>query len=626
MMNLRVLNKGRQYCPYQLHLLLQGLLYLLFYAVGKMAFMLYNHEIEAFTARDIWQVWKHGFSMDLTTAGYLLLIPWIVSFCSIWKPNTPIRKILRPYFFLASLLVVLITLADICLYEFWQSKIDSNVLLYFDSLEGATASVSWIYITMCTLLLILITGTLAFGLIRLTPKSIPAPQPRKGTLRKSRILHSLVMTLCGALLALAIRGGVQESTMNVGVAYYSPKLFLNHAAVNPVFSIMYSLSKAQRYDKQFRYLEKEECAATFAHLYPSDTEDITDTLLTTQHPNVLIVLMEGYGGKFIEALGGIPEVSPNLNQLIKEGIFFDNCWANSFRTDRGTVCTFSGHVSYPTVSIMKLQSKCEHLPSLAKSLGKQGYSTSYVYGGDIDFMGTKGYLISTGFENIACDDDFSFSQVNESKWGANDEATCKLMLSQISHRATDSHWFSVLQTLSSHEPFEVPYNRLKNKKLNAFAYTDACIGQFINQLKAMPQWNNLLVILIPDHGFLYETTYEKPDFFHIPMLWLGGAIREPRTIHTLMNQSDMAATLLSQMNISHRDFTWSRNIFSRNYTYPFVYSSYPSGILFKDSTGVTIFDTTADRIITEQPTPNPERLQRAKAILQTSYNQLAAMH
>ena len=69
------------------------------------------------------------------------------------------------------------------------------------------------------------------------------------------------------------------------------------------------------------------------------------------------------------------------------------------------------------------------------------------------------------------------------------------------------------QTLSSHEPWIVPYHRLQDEKLNAFAFTDQCVGDMIDSLRTLPAWDNLLVILIPDHGFLYEQTYEDPEFF-----------------------------------------------------------------------------------------------------------------
>jgi phosphoglycerol transferase MdoB-like AlkP superfamily enzyme len=237
-------------------------------------------------------------------------------------------------------------------------------------------------------------------------------------------------------------------------------------------------------------------------------------------------------------------------------------------------------------------------------------------------MGTRGYLIQTGYQYLTSDEDFPLSQAHETKWGVNDSLTACRALQLIRQMPSDRPWHLVWQTLSSHEPFDVPYHRLADKRLNAFAYTDHCIGQFVDSLRHMPQWDDMLLVLLPDHGFLYDLTYQDPSFFHSPMLWLGGAVARPRTVDVLMNQSDVAATLLSQLGLPHRDYPWSRNVLSSRYTYPFAYSTYPGGILFADSTGVTVYDIAANEPITERPAPSPERLRRAKAILQTSYDKL----
>ena len=72
------------------------------------------------------------------------------------------------------------------------------------------------------------------------------------------------------------------------------------------------------------------------------TGTTTDTLLTTQTPNIIVILMESAGGEFTE-LSGRTDIMPNLNRLCREGIYFTNCHANSWRTDRGTLCTRSGY-------------------------------------------------------------------------------------------------------------------------------------------------------------------------------------------------------------------------------------------------------------------------------------------
>ncbi len=420
---------------------------------------------------------------------------------------------------------------------------------------------------------------------------------------------------------LCMRGSLRQSTMNAGFAYYSPSLFLNHAAVNPAFNFMASVGKNKKFDQQFNLLSDEECAETFEGLYPAPAMDITDTLLNTRRPNILIVLMESFGATFVKELGGLPDVAPQMSRLIGEGIFWDSMYANSFRTDRGTVSTFSGWVSYPTASLMRM-GHSSTLPSLARSLGREGYACSYLYGGDIKIMGKQGYLISTGYKKLTSIKDFPLHDANYSKWGVNDSVSAHKTFELVRDMPKGQPWHMVLQTLSSHEPWQVPYKRLDDEVQNAFAFTDHCIGQLVDSLKTLPGWKDMLVILLPDHNTAYHITYDNPDFFHCPLIWLGGAVREPRRMPVLMNQSDLAATLLSQMGIRHDDFPWSRNVLSATYTYPFAYCTYPSGIMLRDSTGVTVYDTSVRKPTTQRPAASEERTKRAKAILQTSYKEL----
>ena len=597
-----------------LYLLRLWLSLLLLFALGKMVFLMYNADVSPFGCADAWQVWWHGLTMDISTAGYVTALPLLLALVSVWWRNLPLRWVLWPYLTVVAVLLAVIIGGDTVLYEFWKFKLNAAIFGYMQNPEGATSSVSPLFIITRVGGILLLAVLAGWLLLRRTPKHFPSVH--------RRLVHTLLLILCGGALFVGIRGGVQQGVMNVGVAYYSPSLFLNHAAVNPAFSLLSSLSKTKDFGGQFNWQDDKSLARSFEGLYPGETEDIQDTLLRVKRPNVLVVLMESFGSKFVHELGGLPDVAPGMSRLIPQSIFWTHFYSNSFRTDRGTVSAFSGWVSYPTVSLMRLPEKLNHLPSLARSLQREGYHTGYLYGGDITIMNKKGYLVATGYRQLTSAADFPKRETSESKWGANDSVTARRTYEMIAGGQMLEPWHMTFQTLSSHEPFEVPYHRLSDKKLNAFAFTDHCVTTLIDSLRNTPQWDNLLVILIPDHGFLYDLTYESPEFFHAPMLWLGGAIREPRRMEVLMNQSDLAATLLSQMGISHTDFPWSRNVLSRNYRYPFAYSSFPSGILFADSTGVSVFDITSRKPITEQPTPSPDRIHKAKTILQMSYDRL----
>ena len=602
----------------RLFLLVKFLLcFILIFALGKVIFLTYNHNIDSFSAGDVFDVLIHGFTMDLSTSGYLLILPWLFCLVSFWVPRFAFRRLLRPYWIVVAAFLTLVIGVDVVLYNNWKFKINASIFSYLASPQGALNSVSWGFVVICTVLGVALISLLAVALIRFTPRTLSDVY--------NRLRYSLVWLVVGGLIFLMIRGGVGVRVMNVGVAYYSPKLFLNHAAVNPAFSLMSSINKSRSFADEFHYLSDAKCDSIFSGLYPDDTSDITDTLLCCKRPQVLLVQLESFGSSFIESLGGEKNVAVNLERLIPEGIFWTNYYSNSFRTDRGTVSLHSGYVSYPTASLMRLPEKMTHLPCIGNSFKRAGYSTHYLYGGDIGVMGKSSYLITAGYDNLISDKDFSYADAHSSKWGVNDSITAERTYQLIADGKLGDQWLFTFQTLSSHEPFEVPYHRFDDVVLNAFAFTDECVGRLIDRLKQLPVWDNLLVIIVPDHGYLYNITYEDTRFFHSPMLWLGGAIKEPRTIDVLMNQSDLCATLFAQMGLPHSDYEWSRNVLSSRYTYPFAYCSFPSGIVFIDGSGSSVFDITSHKPISEIPSPSTQRLNKAKAILQASYKKLDEM-
>jgi phosphoglycerol transferase MdoB-like AlkP superfamily enzyme len=106
----------------------------------------------------------------------------------------------------------------------------------------------------------------------------------------------------------------------------------------------------------------------------------------------------------------------------------------------------------------------------------------------------KSYLLSKGYQRLTADTDFSLAERNSNVWGVNDDITSEWLLNQLKER-TDGPWFTTYLTLSSHEPFEVPYNRLEEKIPNAFAFTDECLGKLIDELKKSSLWKDLLMNL-----------------------------------------------------------------------------------------------------------------------------------
>ena len=582
------------------------LLTVLLFILAKVAFMICNATDNPFAVGDVVDVVFHGISLDLSTALYFFILPFLVTIISLWV--TIPRWIYKAYNALISIAFSLAFVADTSLYPFWHFKLDASCLQYLETPSDAMASVSIGYLLVRLVLLVLLIMLIWWSYAKINVNFRPAG-------------HRTLTTLCSLLLipliVIGIRGGLDESTTNIGQVYFSQNQFLNHSAVNPVFSFLASFEKTASNIVDYDFYSQQECDRLMEDLYPVTSFD-TDTLLSQKRPDIVIILMEGAGDL-------MADVMPRLQQLKREGVNFSNCYGNTWRTDRGTVCTFSGYPSFPTSSVMKMPSKTQHLPSIARTLQKVGYQTSYFYGGDINFTNMRSYLVGTGFEQLTWKKDFSAADQETSEWGVRDD----IMFDAVFKKLTESHEKPQLigfSTLSSHQPWDVPLQHIDEPVRNSFYYLDDCIGRFVDRLRQTPQWRQTLIILIPDHSIDYGDINEyNQDRNRIPLVWCGGAVKGTKEIAQICNQTDLAATLLSQLGLPHNDFRWSRDVLSSSYRYPLAVHNFNNGYSMIDSTGFMVYDLNVSQIVVNQ-SRDAQRLERlGKAVLQATTKDLKEM-
>ncbi|MBO4719834.1 MAG: sulfatase-like hydrolase/transferase [Prevotella sp.] len=594
----------------------------LVFIIAKLSFMFFCREGHVFSFSDIWQVITHGLTLDLSTALYFLIMPFLVTMVSVWWNNGKVlKRILYTYFIIISIAFALAFVADTSLYPFWGFKLDASCLQYLSTPNEAAASVSVLYLIIRFLALILTAGIICFGYIKALQFFREAPQKQ---IKAPRIMHKASETvfylLCIPLIVIGIRGGLNESTTNIGQVYYSQDQFLNHSAVNPVFSFLASFEKTASNNTIYHFMEDGQCEQIISEYYNTRSEDV-DTLLNTQTPNIILILLEGCGGTFTE-IGGRTDITPHLNKLSQESIYFTNCYGNTWRTDRGTVCAWSGYPSFPSMSVMKIPSKSRTLPNIAKTLQtERGYNTRYLYGGDINFTNMRSYLIAGGFQQLTSQDDYTAAERSTARWGVKDDITFETLYQMATE--TPSPYLIGFSTLSSHAPWDVPIRKFDDEVVNAFYYLDQCLGRFIQKFRQSEVWKNTLVILIPDHGIPHKDVGESNRLMnHIPMIWTGGAIKEPRRIEQVCNQTDLPATLLGQLGLNHDAYSFSRDVLSSTYTKPFAIHTCTEGFSMYDSVSFVNYDMISDRIVVEEGPKNPELLQRARAILQAASNDL----
>lgn len=586
-------------------------------------------------------IW-HGLPLDLSMAGYLSVIPGFLSIAVVWLKRDLVKPIMNIYFIIASLFITCSFLLNASLYPYWKYPLDSTPLFYFfTSPADAIASVSIWQVILSIVILIVLTVGVWFTLRMRGEKRQQysrysygyggfgsGKRNRFDDFDRHRGRTSIILLLLTGLLFLPIRGGITVSTMNTGQAYYSQNAYLNHSAVNPLFSLLESITHQEDFASQYRFMKDKEADKIFATMTSTSDENtyplLNEATFKKGTPDILIVIMESFASDIMPSMGSYKDVAVCLDSIAQQSILFTRFYANSFRTDRGMVSILSGYPAQPTTSIMRYPRKTSQLPSIARNLAKyKNYKTTYYYGGDADFCNMRSYLVSQGYQHIISDANFPIED-KLSKWGVPDHILAARMMEDIKAQQNEKRpMLRILQTSSSHEPFEVPYHRLKDKRLNAFAYTDSVMGAIVREYRKLPRWKNTLIVFVPDHVGGYKENLNDHDRsrYQIPLILAGGAISRPMKVGIIGSQHDIAATLLGQLGVEHREFTFSKNMMS-DATPKFAFFAVNDAFGVVSEENSLIYDNRAKRIVYDKGEKG-FNLKRGQAYLQKLYDDLA---
>lgn len=584
-------------------------------ALQKPIFLIWYAELASDAeAIEFLKVVMHGLSLDMTMAGYVCALPILFVLLSIFLPHKGWKIACRWWIYIASAFVAASFAINLGLYEYWRFPLDGSILQYLATPKEAMAS-----ITLQMFVVQSVVAVVYFALmVLLCRKIVDIFEPQQRVKWGRKLIQSLLFLLIFGLDFLAVRGGVTTAVANVSKAYFSDNIVLNHAAVNPAFSFISSISGGDDFDR-YNYFTSELCSAQFSQIMQSKEQTPSEELLANKRPNIVMILAESFGRSTIDEVVDGRAVAPEIQRLKTEGVWFENLIASSFRTDRGVLATLSGFCSQPTMSVMKYPQKASRLPSIAAALKDCGYTTAYVHGGDLNFTDMAGYLYATGFEQLVALKDLSFDAPT-SKWGYADDVLADYFIDFTAKKENQqAPYFAVWQTLSSHEPFDVPMAEFEDKMLNSMHFADRNIARVVEALQARDDWDNTLVVIIADHAYLYPYGVEASAVarHRIPMLWLGGALKGAKVVENICSQTDLAATLLAQLGVDHSGFVMSRDIFVPN-SEQFGYYTFNNGFGVVTPRGATIYDCTTEQPTTENP--DEDDIIKGKTMLQTTYN------
>lgn len=572
--------------------------YYLFWIIASVAakciFLLYQGNT-SLTLPDYSHIFFRGLRMDFSLGGYILLLSSVLLAFSPFVCD----RILRRVFSVLSLLLLAIfwfvVAADLELFQNWGYHMDATVLEYVRTPKEALASTP----SGLLALLIGLWLMLAAGFYLLYRRFIG----KRLVYAREKWWEAGVFLLIGGCMIVPVRGGFNVAPMNNSfVFFHKTNMFANQAAVNPVWNFMYEAEHAGRMGGNYKYMAEEEAQAVVDSLY--HTGDSVFRLLKTDRPDIVVLLLESFTADAIGVLGGNEEATPHLNQLAREGVLFSCIYATGNRSDRGVAGVVSAYPAYPNYSLLKYPAKMERRPRFPKDLEEIGYHTRFYYAGDINFGGFRA-LTTMSFQEVVTEDDFSGKAKEAAfKWGIHDEFMFGRLFEDMEKAPRPFMYMAF--NMSSHEPFDVPMEtRIQGESkdrrfLNAICYADRCIGEFVGKAKASGMWDNLLLVLVADHGTIAirNRVYHDPAVFHIPLIFAGGALNVRDTvITTLGSQTDVAATLLAQLGIPHSRYRFSKNLLAEEVV-PFAFYGMTGTAGMITPEGTSVLDLKSGKTIT----------------------------
>lgn len=441
-------------------------IFMLVFVLMKPVFMTVYYSLIHAPASQWLAVVRHGWSMDGSVAGYLTVIPALLTVAQLITRRRWPAIATDFYMGIAALTVAALYTLDLGLYGSWGFRLDMTPVFYFTtSPSAAMASVEWWH-WVCGIIGVAVIASMIWFAYRYTARRVVVA-PLEG---RWRVGGPVLMLLISALLVIPIRGSLTVSTMNPSFACFSDNQRLNHAATNPLFNLLYSATHQAGFDRMYRFMSDDDArritAAMLRDSSPaaaadsvtvagfvdasgsitlSDGSPLTSAtqLVKAPRPDIVLIILESFSSHLMPSLGGA-DVATGLDSIARDGVLFGNVFASSFRTDRALTAILSGFPATTNTSLLKFTGKFPNLPSMPAALKSAGYSNSYFYGGDANFTNMSAYLRSAGFGQLVSDKDFTLSNVPRSgtpTTACSSTAPCTTSPRASPRRLPHSRWY-----------------------------------------------------------------------------------------------------------------------------------------------------------------------------------------
>ncbi len=281
--------------------------------------------------------------------------------------------------------------------------------------------------------------------------------------------------------------------------------------------------------------------------------------------NVIFITVESLSSEFMAKFGNQQNITPNLDKLAAESIFFTNIYAVGTRTVRGLEAITLSVPPTPGSSIIRRPNN-QSLFNIATIFKQQGYNINFIFGGYSYFDNLQNYFQGNGYDIIDRNnlkrEEISFANI----WGVADEDILNKSLEIADQNYQQGKaFFSLIMTTSNHRPYTFPKDRIDlpsgSGRSAAVKYTDYAIGKFLDIAKTRPWFANTIFVITADHCASSAGKTDLPiNKYHIPLLIYAPEILKPQVNDNLASQIDIAPTIFGLLNFSYNSKFFGQDI------------------------------------------------------------------
>jgi len=285
--------------------------------------------------------------------------------------------------------------------------------------------------------------------------------------------------------------------------------------------------------------------------------------------NIMFVAIESLSADFMQYFGNTSDITPNLDNLAKKGLFFTNLKATGTRTVRGLEALTLSIPPTPGNSIVRRPHN-ENLFNIASPLIDLQYDAKFLYGGNGFFDNMSYFFANNGFTVIDrrkfTKDEISFANA----WGVADEDLFNKAIKEADYSyQNNKKFFNFILTTSNHRPFTYPDGKIdipsKTNRNGAVKYSDYAIGKFISDAQKKPWFADTIFVFIADHCAGSAGNSDVPIWrYQIPAIFYAPQIIQPQIFAKNISQIDIAPTLLGILNLQYKSKFFGSDVLKNN--------------------------------------------------------------